>query len=324
MSALLILNSGERVKTSQKAVGPEIAVIALPGLAADFLPPPTESGLDYLEPRRRSGGVTGPQAQLQSLTREASSIYLAFPAGGAGEALAAVVQKVIRGGRPPASRPPQILRLSLEPGGVVTGPLLATAALVDLGLARAYQTQLVLENLLQQRAGGLEPPTLSHYHHLVAEARTQVAEGRGDARSLIRDFADQLGAIAVAPPAPAAAPSAPACPRCGQALVVRQGTQGPFTGCAGYPRCNFVLEASTGVRCPQCLRGYLVERRGEQDRVFYGCTRFPDCRFTSTRKPAPGVCPDCGNSYLVERPLKSGVRIECPRKDCGFRQARAR
>jgi ssDNA-binding Zn-finger/Zn-ribbon topoisomerase 1 len=287
MSALLILESQKRVKPSQKAVGSEISVLALPGDAGDYLPPATEFYLDYFEPDRRPAAVNGVQSQLQALTREASFVYLAFPAGGAGEALAAVVQKLIRSGRPRNNRPAQILRVALEDGAIATPALLATAALVDLGLARAYQTGRVLEQMLQERASGLDAAAFSHYHQLAVAASAQVSA---------------------------------ACPRCGKPLVARHGTQGSFTGCAGYPSCSFVLEAATGVHCPQCLRGQLVERRGEQDRVFYGCTRFPVCRFTSTRKPVTGPCPECGNAYLVERTLKSGVRIECPRKDCGFRR----
>lgn len=34
------------------------------------------------------------------------------------------------------------------------------------------------------------------------------------------------------------------CPRCGSELVVRQGKYGQFTGCSGYPRCRYTLQAS--------------------------------------------------------------------------------
>lgn len=324
MSAVLILESRKRVKPSQKAVGPEISVLALPGEAGDYLPPPTEFYADYFEPDRRPAAVNGTQSQLQALTREASLVYLAFPPGGAGEALAAVVQKLIRSGRPRTNRPPQILRVALEDGAIATPAVLAAAALVDLGLARAYQTGRVLEAMLQERSSGLDAAAVSHYRQLAVAASAQVAAGRADARSIIRDFSDQLGNAAVSPVSPGDAEGVAVCPRCGKPLVARQGTQGAFTGCAGYPSCTFVLEAATGVPCPQCLRGQLVERRGEQDHVFYGCTRFPDCRFTSTRKPVTGPCPACGNAYLVQRTLKSGIRLECPRKDCGFRRLPSR
>ncbi len=320
MSAILILETRKRLKPSQKAVGSEISVLALPGEAGDYLPPATEFYSDYFEPDRRPAAVNSVQSQLRALTREASLVYLAFPAGGAGEALAAVVQKLIRSGRPRNNRPAQILRVALEAGAIATPALLAAAALVDLGLARAHQTGRVLEAMLQERSRSLDATAFSHYRRLAMEASARVAAGRADARSVIRDFSDQLGDAVVTPLSTAGAAGAAVCPRCGKPLVARQGTQSSFTGCAGYPSCSFVLEAATGVHCPQCLRGQLVERRGEQDRLFYGCTRFPGCRFTSTRKPVTGPCPACGNAYLVERTLKSGARIECPRKDCGFRR----
>lgn len=32
------------------------------------------------------------------------------------------------------------------------------------------------------------------------------------------------------------------CPRCGRKLVVRQGKNGQFKGCSGYPKCRFIVQ----------------------------------------------------------------------------------
>ena len=323
MSCLLLVESRRLVRATQKAVGAKYKVLALPGQAADYLPPTTEAALDYFEPRRRVAASSEAQHELQQSTLGVAEVFLAFPAGGRSEALAAVVQKLIHSAPAPNGKAARILRLALEPGEVATPAQLATAGMVDFNLARAYHCQQVLEDLLRHRVADLEVAAREQYQAEIGEICAQVAAGRADARSAIHDFRDRLG---TAPPAAEdeVPPAGPVCPRCGRGLVTRQAAQGRFTGCSGYPKCTFILEASTGVSCPRCLRGHLVERRNEQARVFYGCTQFPECRFTSTRKPVAGPCPACGNRYLVEQTLKSGSRVVCPRAGCGFRQVKKR
>jgi len=36
-----------------------------------------------------------------------------------------------------------------------------------------------------------------------------------------------------------------------------------------------------------------VQRRSKKKRNFYGCSRYPDCDFTSNTKPAANPCPQC-------------------------------
>jgi DNA topoisomerase-1 len=48
-------------------------------------------------------------------------------------------------------------------------------------------------------------------------------------------------------------------------------------------------------------------------RTFYGCTRYPDCDFTSWDKPVPKACPSCKNSYLLHKyTQKKGEFLKCP------------
>ena len=45
--------------------------------------------------------------------------------------------------------------------------------------------------------------------------------------------------------------------------------------------------ASPGVPCPGCRQGTLVARRAKADgRAFYGCDRYPACRYTANERPA--------------------------------------
>jgi DNA topoisomerase I len=77
---------------------------------------------------------------------------------------------------------------------------------------------------------------------------------------------------------------------------------------------------SIGVDCPECSAGSLVELVSKKGLVFYGCTQFPKCQFVSWAKPVDHACPECGSIYLVEKRLRSTVRLHCPNEGCGFRK----
>jgi DNA topoisomerase-1 len=68
------------------------------------------------------------------------------------------------------------------------------------------------------------------------------------------------------------------------------------------------------MKCPKCGEGDLAERRARRGNVFWGCTNYPKCDFTSNLKPVAKKCPKCGSPYLLEKTLKSGVFLECPNK----------
>jgi DNA topoisomerase-1 len=69
-----------------------------------------------------------------------------------------------------------------------------------------------------------------------------------------------------------------------------------------------------GLKCPKCGVGDLAERKARRGNIFWGCTNYPKCDFTSNLKPVAKKCPECGSSYLVEKTLRSGIFLECPNK----------
>ncbi|PTQ52679.1 MAG: DNA topoisomerase I [Brockia lithotrophica] len=103
------------------------------------------------------------------------------------------------------------------------------------------------------------------------------------------------------------------CPVCGRPLVVKEGRYGPFLACSGYPECTYTrpLLKSLDIPCPKCGQGVLVERRSRKGRVFYGCSRYPECDFVVWQKPDPTPCPVCGGLLVVER----NQRLRCT--SCG-------
>ena len=90
-----------------------------------------------------------------------------------------------------------------------------------------------------------------------------------------------------------------ACPECGKDLVIRYGRFGKFISCSGFPECRYTepwLE-KIGVTCPKD-GGELVERKTRKGRTFFGCINYPNCDFTSWKRPIKQPCPKC-NGLLV-------------------------
>src|SRR5579862_5948958 len=66
------------------------------------------------------------------------------------------------------------------------------------------------------------------------------------------------------------------------------------------------------MKCPKCGEGDLAERKARRGNIFWGCTNYPKCDFTSNYKPVAKKCPKCKSPYLLEKTLKSGVYLFCP------------
>ena len=112
------------------------------------------------------------------------------------------------------------------------------------------------------------------------------------------------------------------CPRCSSNLVLRQGRFGPFVACGNYPECRYIKQEKTGVTCPECGKGEIVQRKSRRGKNFYSCDTFPDCRFILWAKPLAKPCPSCGAPYLLERyTKKEGLTHRCNNRECGYKEA---
>jgi CRISPR/Cas system-associated exonuclease Cas4 (RecB family) len=84
-----------------------------------------------------------------------------------------------------------------------------------------------------------------------------------------------------------------ACPDCGSELKQRKGKFGDFLGCSNYPQCRFTLNLSNRqtigqnssisslpqeIICPLC--GKELKQRNGKFGPFFGCSGYPDCRFS--------------------------------------------
>jgi len=115
------------------------------------------------------------------------------------------------------------------------------------------------------------------------------------------------------------------CPECASPLMWRRGRFGPFIACSNYPACKFIKKKEAreiGLLCPECGQGQVVERKGRWGRFFYGCRRYPECRFTAYHKPIPEPCPDCGRAFLLEKETKKeGKVVFCGNEACHYKRA---
>jgi DNA topoisomerase-1 len=117
------------------------------------------------------------------------------------------------------------------------------------------------------------------------------------------------------------------CPQCGKDLMWRRGRFGPFVACSDYPNCKYIKKKEAkpiGLPCPDCGQGQVVERKGRWGRSFYGCDRYPECKFTAYHRPLAEACPECGRAYLLEKETKKEGRvIFCGNEACHYRREAA-
>ncbi|HQT95205.1 MAG TPA: type I DNA topoisomerase [Thermoanaerobaculaceae bacterium] len=131
------------------------------------------------------------------------------------------------------------------------------------------------------------------------------------------------------PGAPGVTDEAPACPDCNAPMVLKRSRFGQFWACSRYPECKGIRKlitgktspnTPTGVRCPECGEGEIVEKRSRKGRSFWGCNRYPKCSFTLPAKPVPQPCPACGAPFVMEKTtVRRGVEWVCAKEGCGFR-----
>jgi len=75
------------------------------------------------------------------------------------------------------------------------------------------------------------------------------------------------------------------CSKCKGRMVIKWSRRGRFLSCENFPRCRYAESITTGVTCPECKVGQLVERRNQRGQNFYGCSKFPECTYTNRLLP---------------------------------------
>lgn len=111
------------------------------------------------------------------------------------------------------------------------------------------------------------------------------------------------------------------CELCGRNMVIRQGRFGKFLACPGFPECRNTkpLIVSTGCRCPKC-GGDVLEKKSHRGKLFYGCSNYPRCDFTTWDKPLKEPCPKCGGLQLQYRYKNGRAVAYCYNDGCESRK----
>ena len=112
------------------------------------------------------------------------------------------------------------------------------------------------------------------------------------------------------------------CPKCGSKLLLRSGRFGTFVACSDYPRCKYIKKEKeeTGISCALDCGGMIIKRKTRRGKVFFGCSRFPKCRFATWHEPIPSPCPRCGKSFLLRKSLKDSTVLYCWDEKCGYKE----
>lgn len=107
-------------------------------------------------------------------------------------------------------------------------------------------------------------------------------------------------------------PSDEVCDKCSSPMVYKMGRFGKFLACSGFPECRNTkpIIKDTGVHCPKCADGLVVERRSKKGRMFYGCNQYPECDYVSWDKPVEKPCPSC-SGMMVEKRVRGEVQYHC-------------
>jgi len=110
------------------------------------------------------------------------------------------------------------------------------------------------------------------------------------------------------------------CENCGNDMIFKLGPYGKYMECVN-PECKHrkPYRKSTGVTCPKCGKGTIVERKSKRGTVFFGCDKYPDCDFVLWNEPTGEKCPECG-SLLVKKVLKNGTTITCSSIKCHYKK----
>ncbi len=105
------------------------------------------------------------------------------------------------------------------------------------------------------------------------------------------------------------------CEKCGKPMVFKQGRYGKFLGCSGYPDCKNIkaIVKSTGVHCPECDKGEIVEKKSKKGKIFFACNQYPSCKYAMWNKPTGEKCSICGGLMSFG---KGNIGI-CGNKECG-------
>ncbi len=121
----------------------------------------------------------------------------------------------------------------------------------------------------------------------------EIAEGQKEWMPIIKDFYEPFAKhleekYETVEKRDMTEPAGEDCATCGKPMIIRHGRFGRFIACSGFPECKTTKPLppkSIGLKCPECADGDIIERKTRQRRLFYGCSRYPTCKYAAWKRP---------------------------------------
>ena len=97
-------------------------------------------------------------------------------------------------------------------------------------------------------------------------------------------------------------------------MAMKMGRFGKFLACTAFPDCKNIksIKKSTGVKCTECGKGDIVEKKTRKGRVFYACDQYPKCENAIWSKPTGEKCRKCGKLMVYGK----ADTVVCSNKEC--------
>ena len=112
-------------------------------------------------------------------------------------------------------------------------------------------------------------------------------------------------------------PSGEKCEKCGSEMLIREGRNGKFLACSGYPKCRNTKSYIGNFPCPKKdCDGKIVQKTTKKRKKIYGCSNYPDCDFVSWYPPLEENCKECG-TFLIRSNVKGKIVKKCANEECG-------
>ena len=108
------------------------------------------------------------------------------------------------------------------------------------------------------------------------------------------------------------------CEKCGGSMVMKIGPYGKYLECTECKNRKKYIR-STGVKCPKCGEGTIIEKKSKYGKIFFGCNRYPDCSYALWDEPTGNTCPECGE-LLVKKVTKNGTFESCSNRTCSYKK----
>ena len=109
------------------------------------------------------------------------------------------------------------------------------------------------------------------------------------------------------------------CDKCGGQVSLKTGPYGKYYECKECGNRKKYVR-STGVKCPKCGEGIIIEKKSKHGKIFFGCNRYPDCSYALWDEPTGNTCPECGE-LLLKKITKNGEFEVCSNRTCSYRKS---